>query len=138
MITKVIFIGLSNKIDKLPLSSDTISGRLIDRMVVDIKADCIKSNLVNFAPLDDYGKLRYPNNKEKDIGFRSLSIGLKENYPYIAVCLGDKVFNYLKDRINNDNIIKIKHPSYIAVYKRQEVEMYIKNSVNEINSKILR
>lgn len=130
--TKIFFIGLSNKIGTEPLASDTLSGSLIDKIIEKLDSDCIKVNLVNFAPIDDCGKLRYPDKNEMDIGYLSLKLTLEDNNPYIAVCLGNKVSGYLVDKVNN--IISIKHPSYIAVYKRKEIDSYIENTVEIINS----
>lgn len=120
---KVIFIGLSNKIGKDPLASDTISGALVDDIINKLNMKCIKTNLVTFAPLDCNGKLRYPNEREKNVGFVELKKLYLSNKPCILVCLGNKVFDFLDNKL--ENLIKIKHPSYIAVYRRNSVNDYI-------------
>lgn len=129
---KIIFIGLSNKVNKTPLSSGTISGDLIDKIINNLKFQCIKTNLVNFAPIDKNGKLRYPNIEEKNKGFETLEITLENNSPYIAVCLGRGVSDYLNNKV--DNILSIKHPAYIAVYNRKDISIYINDVVDRINS----
>jgi len=132
---KIFFIGLSNKIKKEPLSSETVSGALIDRIINNLEYKCIKANLVNFSPLNQNCKLRYPNIQEQNKGFESLKLILEKNTPYIAVCLGKKVSRYLDSKV--DNPLKIKHPAHMAVYKRKEVNLYIKNTVDNINSMVL-
>ena len=129
--TKIFFIGLSNKIGKESLAGDTISGALIDKIIDKLDYECIKTNLVNFAPIDEAGKLRYPNIEEKDRGFKSLNVILEKNMPYVAVCLGRQVSDYLKNKIKN--VLSIQHPSYIAVYKRKDTEMYVENVAKNID-----
>jgi len=131
----IFFIGLSNKIGKEPLSSETLSGALVDKIIDVINFKCIKTNLVNHSPLDRNGKLRYPNIEEKNNGFKSLSLKLENNKPYIAVCLGKKVSDYLNNKVENQ--INIKHPAYIGVYKRKDTDLYIKSTIDNINAMIL-
>lgn len=117
----------------MPLQSGTISGNLIDKIIIGIHAECYKANLVNFAPLDEKGKLRYPTKSEMDIGYEHLQNFIKELNPDICILLGDKVSKYLSNKVNS---ISIKHPSYIAVYKRKHIDEYINGSINTINSQI--
>ena len=131
IINKVLFIGLSNKIGCTPLQSGTISGDLIDKIIIGINAECYKANLVNFAPLDEKGKLRYPTKSEMNIGYKYLQEFIKEIKPDICILLGCKVSKYLSNKVNS---ISIKHPSYIAVYKRKYIDEYIDGSINTINS----
>jgi Uracil-DNA glycosylase len=131
IINKVLFVGLSDKIGCTPLQSGTISGDLIDKIIVGINAECHKANLVNFAPLDEKGKLRYPTKSEMDIGYEYLQELIREVNPDICILLGDKVSKYLSNKLNS---ISIKHPSYIAVYKRKYIDEYIDGSINTINS----
>lgn len=133
VIKKVLFVGLSDKVGCTPLQSGTISGDLIDRIIVGINGECHKINLVNFAPLDEKGKLRYPTKLEMDIGYRYLQEFIKELNPTICILLGNKVSKYLSTKVNS---LSIKHPSYIAVYKRKYIDEYIKDSINLINSSI--
>lgn len=137
LMTKIIFIGLSNKIDTEPLSSQTVSGALIDKIINNLEFSCIKTNLVNLAPINDTGKLRYPNEVEKDQGFSDLKLLLQNNSPYIAVCLGKNVADYLQGKIDNTNTLYIKHPVYIAVYRRKDSDLYVQNTVDMINHMIL-
>lgn len=128
---KVLFIGLSDKVGCTPLQSDTRSGQLIDRMIENLNADCHKINLVNFAPLDEKGKLRYPNRKEMDKGYKNLITVLESVEPDICVLLGEKVSKYLSDKIIG--FVSIQHPSYISVFKHTNIDDYVYNSVKLIN-----
>lgn len=128
---KIIFVGLSNKINTKPLDSNTISGALIDEIINGLNFECIKTNLVNFAPLNENGKLRYPNQHEKDCGYIDLKKILQTNNPSLVVCLGDIVYRYLENKL--ENVVKIKHPAYIAVYRRAEKEHYIASSIDLIH-----
>ena len=127
---------MSNKLGMAPLASDSISGALIDEIIKDINEDCIKTNLVDFAPLDKNNKLRYPNQIEKDLGFISLNKTIERNNPCLIVCLGNEVYEYLGKKFINS--IKIKHPSYIAVYRRKFREEYITETSILINSLIIK
>lgn len=127
----VLFIGLSNKVGCTPLQSGTKSGDLIDKIIEKVKSNCYKVNLVNFAPLDENNKLRYPNKEEMDLGYMNLEKVINELQPCICVCLGDKVCKYLSKKL--EVFISIKHPSYIAVYKRKEIDTYINETADFIN-----
>jgi uracil-DNA glycosylase family 4 len=132
--SQVVFVGLTNKINKSPLASDTLSGKVIDDIISGVGGTCIKTNLVNFAPINNSGKLRYPTKAEKDNGFSTLTNLLEKNRPNIVVCLGNIVGDYLVDKI--DNVIKIKHPAYVAVYKRGDLNNYIVSTTVFINDRI--
>lgn len=128
---KVLFIGLSDKVGCTPLQSGTTTGDIVDQMIEKINADCFKINLVDFAPLDENNKLRYPNKEEMDKGYEHLKLYIEDLKPVVCVLLGDKVTKYLKNKITN--YISIKHPSYIAVYQNKSVDEYINISVQSIN-----
>lgn len=133
---KVLFIGLSDKIGCTPLQSDTKSGIIIDMIIAKLNAQCYKINLANFTPLDEKGKLRYPNKEEMDKGYENLIKSIDFLKPDVCVLLGDKVTKYLSGKLNN--FVSIKHPSYIAVYKRKNIEDYVHDSVNLINEIIMK
>lgn len=126
---KVLFIGISDKPGCSPLQSGTKSGDLIDRIIMGLDVECYKSNLVNFPPVDEKGKLRYPTKSEMDLGYKNLQRCIVEINPDVCIFLGDKVTKYLSDKING---ISIKHPSYIAVYKRKYESEYIDEAISLI------
>lgn len=127
---KIIFVGLSNKINLEPLASSTKSGALIDEIIAQINCDCIKTNLVNFAPVDVKGKLRYPNLEEMETGFDNLRSIITQNEPCMVVGLGVLVCKKLDKKVAN--LVKIKHPAYISTYKQCQKSEYIQDSVNKI------
>lgn len=132
---KIIFVGLSNKINCEPLASSTKSGAIVDQIIAKIDFGCIKTNLVNFAPVDMNGKLRYPNSEELEAGFDDLRLIIDKNNPCIVVGLGLIVCKNLDKKV--DNLVKIKHPSYISTYRQHQKDDYIQDSVNEI-TKLLK
>jgi hypothetical protein len=127
---KIIFVGLSNKINLEPLASSTKSGSLIDEVIVRLDYVCIKTNLVNFAPVDTNGKLRYPNLEELEAGFNDLRLIIEKNSPCIVVGLGSIVCKKLDKKV--DNLVKIKHPSYVSIYRRSQKDDYVQDSIHEI------
>lgn len=130
----VLFIGLSDKVGCTPLQSNTKSGIIIDKIIINLNHSCYKINLVNFAPLDENSKLRYPNKEEMDKGYNNLKEYINYLNPDLCVLLGNKVTKYLSNKI--DNFVSIKHPSYISVYKSKYIENYIKESIELINNVI--
>lgn len=130
----VLFIGLSDKVGCTPLQTGTKSGDLINKIIEKVNSNFYKVNLVNFAPLDENNKLRYPNKEEMDLGYINLAKVINELSPCICVCLGHKVSKYLSNKLNDT--INIKHPSYIAVYKRKEIDIYVDESAELINKRL--
>jgi hypothetical protein len=130
----VLFIGLSDKVERTPLQTGTKSGDLIDKVIEKVNSICYKVNLVNFAPLDDNNNFRYPNKQEMDLGYINLEKVINELEPCICVCLGKKVSKYLSNKLNES--INIIHPSHIAVYKREEMDTYVKKSAEIINLRL--
>jgi uracil-DNA glycosylase len=130
----VLFIGLTDKIGLEPLDSSTNSGKLIDLMIAKLEYNCHKINLVNFAPIDSNGKLRYPDKSELDKGFCDLKKTIESLRPDLCVLLGNKVSDFLSDK-QIGNSLKIKHPSYIYVYRRKYIADYVEESVQLILSK---
>jgi len=144
----VVWVGLSSKKVEnietaIPLQDDTNTGKII----ADIEKNCYgvqfyKTNLVKCLPLKDNGKLRYPSNLECFLCYPNLLDEIKKIKPLIIFLLGNKVsnfiltkleiktpkFSYNYEKFHNKGIwyIPIHHPSYIAVYKRKEKEIYIK------------
>lgn len=132
---KVIFIGLSNKIDQTPLASGTLSGNLVDRIINELNYECIKTNLVDFAPTNESGKLRYPNQAEIEADWPRLSSLIDELSPCVCVCLGEKVYRFLSGRTKS--CLKIRHPAYVSIYKNKDTDRYVKESVLAINKSVL-
>lgn len=126
-------LGLSNKQDLESFDSSTNSGKIVDMIIKklpDITFE--KRNIVPYAPLDENGKLRYPNREELIDGNNSL---VKIIDDFDCVVLFGKI---VQNTINNDHrfghIKKVcaKRPSYIWVYKRKLIEEYVDQIINKI------
>lgn len=130
---KIIFVGLSNKPGKEPFDASTNSGKVVDIIIKQINCDCFKVNLVNFAPLDQTGKLRYPTKTEI---IQSKAEFLDYTYkinPDLIISFGSIVSNELRKIDFKDiKIIYKQHPSYIYIYKRKKLDSYIDDIVAEI------
>jgi DNA polymerase len=155
---QVMWVGLSAKpkgsVCEVALSPTTRSGQLIQ--LVETNCDGIsthKTNLVNFAPLDEHNKLRYPNTKEIDQCFPEFKKEMDSLDPKIVFLLGGIVTKAISRHMNlpfenwegydykfleSEGIIyiPIHHPSYIYVYKRKEVDDYVGNITKLIYSLI--
>lgn len=153
---QVFWVGLSAKKvsgeSVRPLSPTTNSGKLL----TNVEERCLgvityRTNLVKCVPLDERQKLRYPNRREMDICFPNLENEIEELKPKIVFLLGDKVattvskkfqinlsswdeFNYDYTKYNGTYYVPIHHPSYVHVYKRKKMEVYISSISNMIES----
>ena len=125
---KIVFVGLSNKKDMEPFDIHTATGKIISHIIEQLNADCYKINLVQFAPLDDNGKLRYPNKKEISEGVNQTLDWLNINKPDKIILLG----NIVGKALNIENSIKVHHPAYAI--RNGKVNEYIKEVVNKINN----
>jgi len=145
---QVFWVGLSAKKatceNERPLSPGTNSGNLL--CGVEKKCTSVsmyRTNLVKCAPLDEGGKLRYPNKKEIDTCLPNLGYEIDELSPKIVFLLGGKVaesigryysiafkkwneFEYTIQRYKNMFFVPVHHPSYIYVYKRKRIDEYVK------------
>lgn len=131
---RIIFLGLSNKKDLLPFDENTNSGKIINEIITKIDDECLKLNLVQYAPLDKNGKLRYPNKREIDNSIPIFLKTVKSFNPDLIIGFGNIVKNEISkiDLLKNKIIFK-KHPSYIFVYDRKNLNNYINDIVDDIN-----
>ena len=131
---KVVFVGLSDKKDKEPFDKTTNSGKIINEIINCLDCECFKLNLVPFAPLNKFGKLRYPTKEEIQKSLNQFKKTIKRLNPDCIVGLGIIVNNELNKIGEYQNILICeKHPSYIYVYKKTYLEQYITNLVDKIN-----
>ena len=63
-----------------------------------------KTNLVKCPPVDENGKLRYPNQAEIDCCFKNLFAEIAEVKPKVVILLGRKVCSAVEKKLN----IKLK------------------------------
>lgn len=120
MKTRVIFVGVHNKPDMLPLDSGTKTGKIIDRIIA-LMNDChpVKSNLYDI----DY----YPENRTK-----ALDIEWVHNWMERVMWTDDDVVVTLGHCVNEAfrlahiQSIKVGHPA--SVWSHEAQERYV-NSV---------
>lgn len=149
----VFWVGLSavlfeEGIVPQPLSPLTPSGSLIDTIENPLRQDIqfYKTNIVKCVPLNtEKGKIRYPFEHEMEKCFPNFEYEMEMLTPAVVfllgkqtasfimkklgvrnICLADD-FKYSSFNINGIHFIPIHHPSYILVYKRKEMNSYIKN-----------
>ena len=139
----IMFLGISAKIkekeDEMPLSENTNSGKLIKMIEERLLEEnnnllCYRSNMVKCVPLNEEGKIRYPDNLEIENCIENLEYELNIVNPKVVVFLGRLVEKYLKKKIIElgYNVITIYHPSYIYVYRKKEIEKYVEESSKNI------
>lgn len=124
---RVIFVGMHNKGNMLPLDSRTRSGKIIDKIIHELpKGDykALKTNLcdTDYQP-DDMETLEQANNW----------VSTYQPTPYdVVVLLGRWVHeNFLSSFVSSD-IIKLAHPAS-TVYSSQGTEKYIDRCVNVVS-----
>ena len=139
----IMFVGISAKMketeDEMPLSENTNSGKLIKMIEERLLEEnnnllCYRSNMVKCVPLNEEGKIRYPDNLEIENCIENLEYELNIVNPKVVVFLGRLVEKYLKKKIIElgYNVITIYHPSYIYVYRKKEIEKYVEESSKNI------
>jgi uracil-DNA glycosylase family 4 len=145
---EVMWVGLSAKLLKreehaVPLSPNTTTGSIIHG--VEQQCDSVRfyrTNLVKCPPLDDEGKLRYPNQAEMKICYDNLQLELKVIRPMVVILLGLQVARFYFSKIFELNpelpkdyryrthwagqtcFVPVHHPSFIAVYRRKHRASY--------------
>lgn len=139
----IMFLGISAKFketeDEMPLSENTNSGKLIkmieERLIEkNNNISCYRSNMVKCVPLNEKGKIRYPDSLEIENCIDNLVYELSIVKPKVVVLLGRLVEKHLKKKIIElgYNTITIYHPSYIHVYRKKEIEKYVEESSKNI------
>ncbi len=139
----IMFVGISAKMketeDEMPLSENTNSGKLIkmieERLIEkNNNISCYRSNMVKCVPLNEKGKIRYPDILEIENCIDNLVYELSIVKPKLIVLLGRLVEKHLKKKIMElgYNTITIYHPSYIYVYRKKEIEKYVEESSKNI------
>jgi hypothetical protein len=137
----VFFVGLSHKCGKHgevleAFCDSTNSGKVISEILRKSNGIAVyMTNLVEWVPIDDQGKIRYPNLEEKQTWLVELEKDIKTYKPKQIFCFGKQVSDFVVNNIsiNNVKIISVEHPSYIAIYKRKHMEEYIVNICAEMS-----
>ena len=142
-----MWVGLSAvKVDDIeketPLSNLTNTGKLLAEIENrNKKSKFYKTNLVKCLPLNS-DKIRYPRKDEMLACYNNLESEVSEFKPKLVFLLGKLVADFVaKDKFEvnfaddfkyeaikaGDTIyVPVHHPSYILVYKRKNVDSYIK------------
>ena len=125
---RIIFVGLHNKPNMLPLDSLTKSGKLIDRIIKELPGiETIKSNLFNCngIPHKDY------HYKYRDEWYNTYSPTTDD----VIVLLGAMTHKNFIHNPQVRGVIKIAHPAS----KRSHIEMnkYVNDTTAKIKSYFL-
>lgn len=147
----IFFIWLSHKLWKNweildAFCNSTNSWKIINKIIINTNNKNIdKLNLVNWVPLDEKWKIRYPNSKEKEIWLELLLKNIEEFQPYLIFLFWKEVSNFIFKNIDiikineneykymNSKIILVDHPSYVFIYKKRYLNDYINNICQIIN-----
>ena len=133
----VMWVGLSAKNDKTghvlpPLDANSNSGKVISMIEAQHEELVFyRTNLVKHAPLDDHGKLRYPNSSEMESSMPDLIREVQKYRPKMIFLLGGQMSKFVQSYLEQNNInvsamvYEIYHPSYIYIYKRKQMREYI-------------
>jgi uracil-DNA glycosylase len=152
----VYIVGLSAKPNCEHLAPDTKTGHIVEQVIhglPDIEFE--KTNLVRLPPVDQEGKLRYPNRSEMKLGWQELRSEIKQTSPNLLVTLGLQVSSFLREQMgvrpvkpclppdfshktylsqSSSFILSVHHPSFVFVYRRKHVQKYIENVALSISS----
>lgn len=129
---KIVFVGLSDKINKMPFDITTNSGKIVHEIISRLKDDCYLMNLVDYAPLDENLRLRYPTKQEIIECTQKFKKKIKKINPDLIVSFGNITTNHLKKLNLKPKLLSFYHPSYIFTYKHQQVDTYIEEIVHTI------
>lgn len=141
----VIWVGLSAvRVEdpdiEPPLSGLTNSGRLLQEIErLNSGIQFYRTNLVKCLP-ESSNKIRYPKQSEMQSCSSHLDSEIRKFKPKVVVLLGKQVSEFVSDETvsyhknfkykpkvkNGTAYICVEHPSYILVYKRRQLERYIK------------
>ncbi len=151
---KIVWLGISMQKDaSKAFDIEFLSGEILQKVQDDLPDfEHHFDNLVDFAPLDENGKIRYPNAREIMNGKTGLIKRLEQVDPQSIVALGGLVTKNLAKILEADlnfpknfiyqkymarwPIIPAHHPAYIGVYKRKDIDKYAKGIQEAIKSVI--
>ena len=156
----VYFVGLSAKPMCEHLASETRTGYIIEQIIHHLSSvEIVKTNLVKTPPIDQEGKLRYPNQNEMKSGWNELKDEVNQTFPDLLVTLGQQVSFLIRSKMgvqpekpqlpsnfcykshlsqSKSYILSVHHPSFVFVYRRKDIEDYIDNVVLSILSLVFR
>jgi hypothetical protein len=128
---KIIFVGVHNKVGKLPLCSSTKSGKLIDQiidkhLINDVRiALCLKTNLYNLEYL--------PPQDIKEQEAVLFYYRVQPNEQDVFVLLGAEVAKNFFNK-GAHNVVEIHHPA--SKRSHEDMNEYVLDAVEKITNKI--
>ena len=156
----VYIVGLSAKPHCEHLAPETQTGHIVEQIAQCLPSvRIVKTNLVKTPPIDEQGRLRYPNQNEMQLGWNELQDELYRTAPNLLVTLGQQVSSFLrfqmgvqptKPHLPSDFscesyllqsascILSVHHPSFVYVYCRKDVDNYVANVVLSISSLVFK
>lgn len=130
---KICFVGITNKVHLEPFDFSTKSGQIIQEIISRLDVMAFKMNYVDYAPIGENGKLRYPTKSELREAFPVFQEKILNLAPDLLVVCGNMVAKELEiHQFYQDKILVIYHPSYVYVYQRNHTEQYILDVVKQI------
>jgi hypothetical protein len=119
---KVIFIGIHNKEDKVPLCSSTKTGKVIDKIIKEIPVKCQKTNLydVEYFPFDE---------KEKQDLAKEWIERIDPDPFDLIVTIGADVKEHFINLYEN-KVISIRHPA--SIYAKNKTAELINKTIERI------
>jgi hypothetical protein len=117
---RIIFVGIHNKPNTKPLDSSTRSGKLIDKIIINLKEhDCLKTNLfdLEFIPRENI-----KDNQQLWINTHNPS---KNDTIILLGSNVHKLFPQVQSKV-----IKAKHPS--AIWSKKAQEDYVTTILTKI------
>lgn len=159
---QVFWVGLSavqfeDGDEHVPLSPFTRSGALIASVQKPLSEEIsfYKTNLVKCVPLNkELDKIRYPLEHEMEKCFPNFEYELDVLSPTVVFLLGKQVASFVMKKMGAKQIelpdnfkyqpievagtffVPVHHPSFILVYKRKQLDMYI-NNIQELCKKLV-
>lgn len=152
----VYIVGLSAKPNCEHLAPDTRTGHIVEQIIYCLPyVEIVKTNLVRTPPIDQAGKLRYPNQIEMKLGWEELREEMNQTSPNLLVTLGLQVSSFLREQMGvrptkprlptdfsykaylsqaTSYLLSIHHPSFVFVYRRKHIQNYIENVALSITS----
>ena len=126
----VYFVGMHNKPGKLPLDSNTKTGKIIDEIISGIKSNCVKTNLCEV----EYHQIELVNQAEIDVKAKEWHYKYKPKDEDVIVLLG----NWVKENFEWNfgkklkNTVELFHPASFKV--RGNKSQYVSDAIKLINN----
>lgn len=125
-IMEIIFVGMHNKPNRMPLCASTKSGKLINRICKGLPEDIkvLKTNLydVDYFPLKEKYELALDWHERINL-----------DYDDIIILLGAEVHQNFNN-IYNNIIIKLAHPS--SMWSHKNMNNYVLQAIEQIKNKL--